>query len=405
MMKELGLSPREFGVVAGSFFLLFSVSGMLTGVFVVRRMKAKWILLVLAGIWSIVQLPLVFSTSIVVIVASRIVLGAGEGPATGMAFHVCYQWFENGKRNLPSSLIITGITFGFMIGSPSLSYFVIHYGWRSGFVLCALLGAAWMVAWAIFGEDGPLAAPVPVRGAETAAAGLADMLPARILWLDPTMVGVLALAFTSYWVIGMSATWLPPYLQAGLGYSQYATGWIISGIYALQVPLIVGGSWLADWLFARGWGGRACWGHGSTIAIVISGAALVAAAQFDLGTVRLVLLSIGFTLPSLVTVLASSALAAVAPPVQRGGAIVVTIAASALAGLMSTYVTGWIIGAASVAAVGYATAFTLAGAILIGGAVVSAATIFPDRTISRFAMLRSRPRLSGDGRGAQPSLR
>ncbi len=50
----------------------------------------------------------------------------------------------------------------------------------------------------------------------------------------------------SYWIVGMSATWLPPFLQQGLGYSQTQTGSIISAVYIFQSPLLLIGSWIAQ---------------------------------------------------------------------------------------------------------------------------------------------------------------
>ena len=63
MMKELSLSPKEFGLIGSSFFLLFSLSGMAVGLFVVGRFPVKWILMLLAAIWSATQLPIFFSSS------------------------------------------------------------------------------------------------------------------------------------------------------------------------------------------------------------------------------------------------------------------------------------------------------------------------------------------------------
>ena len=68
MMKELSLSPKEFGLIGSSFFLLFSLSGMAVGLFVVGRFPVKWILMLLAAIWSATQLPVFFSSSVMVLV-------------------------------------------------------------------------------------------------------------------------------------------------------------------------------------------------------------------------------------------------------------------------------------------------------------------------------------------------
>src|ERR1700733_11236280 len=77
MMKELSLTPKEFGLIGSSFFLLFSLSGILVGLFVVGRVPAKWIIFTLAAIWAATQIPIFFTSSVAVLVICRIILGAG----------------------------------------------------------------------------------------------------------------------------------------------------------------------------------------------------------------------------------------------------------------------------------------------------------------------------------------
>src|SRR5271156_1332940 len=56
LMDELDLSPREFGLLGSSFFLLFSLSAIVTG-FIVNRVETRWALLVMGVVWALSQLP------------------------------------------------------------------------------------------------------------------------------------------------------------------------------------------------------------------------------------------------------------------------------------------------------------------------------------------------------------
>ena len=100
-------------------------------------------------------------------------------------------------------------------------------------------------------------------------------MPARALWLDPTVIGVIIMSTASYWIVGMSATWLPPFLQLGLGYQQTEVGWIISGIYLFQSPLLLSGSWITQHLQRQGWSLRAFLGNASGLSLLASGLALL----------------------------------------------------------------------------------------------------------------------------------
>ena len=145
------------------------------------------------------------------------------------------------------------------------------------------------------GGEGPYAARAD------AAADPARRVPERMLWLDPTVIGITIMSFMSYWVVGMSAMWLPPYLQVALGYKPYAVGWIISGIFAFQSPLLLAGSALCQGLQRAGCSGRATYGHTSTAALAVSGGALLPPPSPP-AALQIVLIAIAFAAPSLTTV-------------------------------------------------------------------------------------------------------
>jgi MFS family permease len=378
IMKELHVSPGVFGLIGSAFFLLFSLTGTLVGLFVIGRVRTKWVIVVLALVWMLSQLPIFFTNSLLVIAICRILLGAGEGPGLPTAFHAAYDWFPPERRSIPSALIVQGISAGFLLGSPILTFVIQHYGWRYGFLTCAGLGLVWTIGWLLIGGEGPYAAPVQ----KLPQAG--QRVPERMLWLDPTVVGITIMSFMSYWVVGMSAIWLPPYLQVALGYTPYAVGWIISGVFAFQSPLLLAGSAVCQGLQRRGFSGRVTYGHTSTAALAVSGAALLLA-TVTFGPLQIVLIAVAFAAPSLTTVFGPVALAALAPPVQRGKLVVVIYSANALAALVSNAATGWVVGAGATPRAGYANAMALAAAMLLVGAAASLLLMFPDRTRLRYA--------------------
>ena len=97
IMQELELTPRQFGLVGSSFFFLFSLSAILVG-FVADRVAARFVILALALSWALVQFPMVGAIGLSTLLACRILLGAGEGPAFSVAVHALYKWFPDEKR-------------------------------------------------------------------------------------------------------------------------------------------------------------------------------------------------------------------------------------------------------------------------------------------------------------------
>jgi hypothetical protein len=274
-----------------------------------------------------------------------------------------------------------------LAGGPILTYVIVHYGWRTGFLVCGLLGLAWMLLWSVIGGEGPYAAATPSH--HTPANG--PRVPARMLWCDPTVIGVIIMSTASYWIVGMSATWLPPFLQLGLGYKQTEVGWIISGIYLFQSPLLLTGSWITQYLQRQGWSLRACLGNASGMALLAAGCALLASIVTS-GALQLACVAVAFAAPSLTTIFGPVALGTVAPAAQRGRLIVVIYSGNAASALISNALTGWIVGEAGAnVTLGYAHAMTFTAGVLIVGAISAFALIFPERTIARFAKTATEP--------------
>jgi MFS transporter, ACS family, D-galactonate transporter len=84
IMQELKITPSQFGLIGSSFFLLFALSAIVTG-FVVNRVQTRWVLLAMGLVWALTQFPMVGAVGFGTILACRIALGAGEGPAVPVA--------------------------------------------------------------------------------------------------------------------------------------------------------------------------------------------------------------------------------------------------------------------------------------------------------------------------------
>ena len=62
IMDELKLSPEQFGFLGSSFFFPVFDLGLVVG-FIANRIDTRWVLLVMAVIWSISQFPMVGTVS------------------------------------------------------------------------------------------------------------------------------------------------------------------------------------------------------------------------------------------------------------------------------------------------------------------------------------------------------
>lgn len=151
---EFGLTAQQYGTISSAFFLLFSISALVVG-HLADRFNTRTVSLVLALIWSAAMLPVIGPAGFTVILISRIVLGAAEGPAFGVAQHAVHKWFADADRSVPSALLTIATYLGVIVGAPALTWMIVNHGWRSAFVLVAVVGAIWSVVRLIVGRDGP----------------------------------------------------------------------------------------------------------------------------------------------------------------------------------------------------------------------------------------------------------
>src|SRR5258705_981465 len=168
IMDELKLSPEQFGFLGISFFFLFAISALVVG-FIANRIDTRWVLLVMAVIWSISQFRMVGTISFTTLVICRIILGAGEGPAFAVAAHALYKWFPDEKRTLSTAILSQGSSFGVILAVPALNWIIWNHSWHYAFGALGVVGLMWTVAWLVMGKEGALVRTVPMAAADPPA--------------------------------------------------------------------------------------------------------------------------------------------------------------------------------------------------------------------------------------------
>ncbi|HVV19184.1 MAG TPA: MFS transporter [Pseudonocardiaceae bacterium] len=377
LSKELGLSHATYGLVASSFFLLFSVCSAIGG-FLTNRFGARWIILILALLWSLAQVPLLAAASVATLFASRIALGATEGPAAAVATHAVLQWFPAHRRGLPSAFYTVGAGLGTFTAAPVLTWLVLRYGWRAAFVALVVVGVVWGVLWLLIGRVGPYAGEPDTRGAVTESADRLRV-PYRRLFTSSTWLGGAIAGFGAYWALAIGSAFVPAYLVTQHGFSAPTAALAVSVYAALYVvgPLLV--SPVVSALRGRGWSSR--WSAGATqgAAVVVAGAAMLLLPHASGIAPVFVLVAVAFGVGVITFPLAYVTTGEVTPIAQRGASLGTLIAVQSIPGLVAPAISGWLLDAAGSLAAGYATVLTLGGVIMVVCGAVGIAAIRPER--------------------------
>lgn len=389
LMAEFKLSPSAFGVIAGSFFWLFSTSSVVVG-FLSNRFPTRWILLAMALSWSLLQLPLYVAGGALTILICRVLLGVAEGPASPLSMHELFKWFPDEKRGLPVAILNQGAAFGLVTAGLLIPQVTRAWGWRMNFILLGAVGVLWCLLWLRFGKEAEPREPTSQANSAAAtdlAVGPVARLPYRTILSSPSVLLVFLLGFSAYWTSGLMLTWLPAYLEKGLGFDSVTTGRLFSMILLVTTPYTLGLSWLSQRLQSRGASTRQARVQVMNVAFFVGGALLVALAVLDLAPLEKVLLfALGNALPSICFALAPAVLAELVPASQRGAIISIYTALASLAGAIAPMVMGRLVQASGgTNAHGYEMGFLIGAALLMTTALVSARYLHPERARITFA--------------------
>jgi ACS family D-galactonate transporter-like MFS transporter len=379
IMKELQLSPRQFGLIGSSFFLLFSVSAIVTG-FIVNRVQTRWALLTMGLVWALTQFPMLGPVGFATLVACRVALGAGEGPAYPVALHSAYKWFPNELRTLPTAVIAQGAGIGIMVALPLLNWVIVNYSWHSAFGVLGFAGLAWAAAWLVLGREGSLT---------TATSTDATPTPERIaygqLLRSPTIIAAWCASFGAQWGLSQALTWQGAFLIKGLGFAQGSIGLLGALPAGASVILVIAAGWWSQRLMARGVSSRVARGIFGGACVALGGAALAIMPYVPGISAKIALTTIGVALPSVIYVIASAVVGEIAPVAQRGALLAIGTAVSTSAGLLAPYVMGSVVETAVTPLDGFNTGFMICGVIMLVGGVIGMSLMRPERETIRWA--------------------
>lgn len=387
IMTELKLEPEQFGLLGSSFFFLFSISAIIVG-FIVNRIETRWVLLVLAVVWALAQFPMLGTISFGTLLICRIILGAGEGPAAAVAVHAIYKWFPDEKRALPTAVLSQGSAFGVILAVPALNWVIVNHSWHYAFGALGVVGLMWVVAWLVWGEEGPLVQTTAMAAAE-------PRIPYFQLLTSRTFVGCCVATFGAYWVLSLGLTWFTPFIVKGLGFSQAEAGlisimpWVSGAIVVILTGLI------SQAMMARGFTTRVARGVVGSVPLIVGGLILAVMPRVAPGGLMIALLVVGSGLCGSIYVVCAPMLGEFTPVSQRGAVIAIYGAIYTLAGIVAPQVMGSVIQRSGGLLDGYLTGFTINAVVLTASGLLGLLLLWPNTERARLTAQPAQPKFAG----------
>ncbi|HET7882167.1 MAG TPA: MFS transporter [Acetobacteraceae bacterium] len=371
--QEFGLSPVALGYLFSSFLWAYVVmmlpSGRLVDSLGAHRMAA-----IGATIWSIAQMLSGTAAGFVSMLLTRLGLGAGEAPTFPVSYRAVRDWAPYTERGIAVGFIQAGTLLGPALSAPLVAWLIASTSWRTSFFVTGAVGLLWVVLWVALVSTPEQTRWIPEAErqrilTERHAGDVATHggVGYRGLLRSPSMWGLAISQGTAVYSVYLYLSWLPDYLQTARGLSIMKSGLFTSVPFLLGTAVIVLTNWIGDRILTH-----QTMREGARRIVVVAcllfcslGMAIPFVDSLTLVIILTIFpVSFGGTATAVNAALCNDLLRSQA---DSGRAFAFMVLGGNVFGLLAPIVTGYIVGATG----SFASAFILAGALSLIGAVVS----------------------------------
>lgn len=246
--RDIPLNNSQFSALQSAFLvsyaLMYAGGGKLVDV-LGTRLGFTVIML----FWSLACASHALATGFALLLASRFLLGMGEGGGFPAATRAVSEFFPAQERATAMGIINAGTAVGAVVAPPLIAIVLLHASWRWIFIITGCFGALWTLAWRLFPAAPNSAISHPISG--SAAGSHAPPLAwFRLFGIRETW-GLVTAKFLSDAAWFFYLFWLPKYLYDARGFDIKAVGtfaWMPSA--AAGVGCLLGGGF-SSYLVSR----------------------------------------------------------------------------------------------------------------------------------------------------------
>jgi MFS family permease len=239
--EELHISASQLGVLLAAFFWTYTAMQFISG-WLVDRFDVNLVLAAGFLLWSVATAATGLVHGIVLLMVMRLILGVGESVAFPSCSKILAGHLPEHHRGFANAVVSGGLKFGPAVGTLGAGLLMARYGWRPVFVGIGLVSLIWLPAWAKWMPRGPgLARPVTAT-----RSGYVAILTQRSFW------GAAAGHFSSNYLLYLSVTWLPFYLQRERNLSLQTMSKVAALYFLIDAIACISTGAIADFFIRRG---------------------------------------------------------------------------------------------------------------------------------------------------------
>jgi len=254
LTKQLSLSPSELGWVFSAFFFGYATFCFVGG-YASDRIGGRNVFAVASIVWSVFCGLTAFVFSYASLLAVRVIFGMGEGPYGSATNKLVSNWFPRRQQASAVGWANAGTPLGGAIAGPIVGFIALTYGWRVSFIVIAIIGLCWAIAWMLLVTDRPeqnpnaSAAELQEIAADPVAPSDGPQVKLATLLIRP---GVLATAFAFFgyaYILYFFLSWFPSYLTMQQHLSIKSMSFVSAIPWLLGFVGLAGGGMVSDAIY------------------------------------------------------------------------------------------------------------------------------------------------------------
>ena len=244
--RDIPLSNEQFSYLQSAFLLAYALmyagGGRLADALGTRRG-----FFLIMFFWSIACASHGLAFNFAMLIASRFLLGVGEGGGFPAATRAVAEWFPVNERATAMGIINAGTALGAVVAPPLIAGILLVANWRWIFLAAGAIGVAWAIWWRLSYTDPTSDHPHDFTSQPALSGNVqwSALLRTRETW------GLVLAKFLSDSAWYFYLFWLPKYLYDARGFDIKAVGKFAWIPYAASgIGCLVGGG-LSSYLVER----------------------------------------------------------------------------------------------------------------------------------------------------------
>lgn len=259
MQERFGWSTAVKGLILSSFFIGYMVF-QIPGGWLSNRIGGRCVLGAAVLWWSLFTMltPVAAFSSLPFLIATRILMGLGEGVMFPGAYGLFRQWVPIFEHSRAVALLLSGVPLGTLVALMTTGVLIKHWGWESVFYVFGGAGVLWAIVWF---------SAIPNHPSEDSKMSEAELtllrdhcsyslektaIPWAALFSKAAVWALIFNHFCSNWALYLLVAWLPSYFHDAHGLDIYSAGLYAAAPWLTMFVMINLSGWCADQLLRRG---------------------------------------------------------------------------------------------------------------------------------------------------------